>query len=654
MAEPDRTVLFTRELLWHGAVGEPPRKPPVAVLLGPVGSGKTHALHRIDADLGWGVVHSRFDFGDGNPSPADVLTRLAYGFSRGWRHRAKPRFLRFALALIAARADLGTTDYTQDKATLRRLLEEFHRDRRPRWVDATVGLGVRVATATGAVPAPIADAFSAELPKLVRAVRPRLAQALRSLREVEWFQGDDAYDALIEINRLARGREADPERLTAWLLEAFLADVRENHRRMSGPERRSPCDCPESLRRPHVHTWVALLDNVDHPGGLAFLRALTAARERHHGTPDPLLVVATSGSWHGEWGDELGRVWRPPWQPGAGAGRTVPACGQASYEHWAGPPDTRSSAYYPVLLEPLAVGAVAELLGRDVPRAHAEFAHRATGGLPGAVQHVARVLRDKEIVPGARDSLGAGGPEPWQSWLSALGLSTVDVDELVAAAPFATAPWLVQPRAEGAVVQPRVGPILTELRATLWVRAGEGAGARDQVTLHPWLAGNLTSALARRDGGAPGYRAQFAALRAVAGTDEVRLAYCRLALGEFPAVVDLFERDFPDLPHLEWLDRLTLVVHAPDDQPLGAGYDELREQLVKADREHQPGRTPVRNELARLIATSWLATNPFAVRGSAQNRDIELALVNLARASELADTAHLYAFADRAARGLWP
>lgn len=650
MAEPDRTVLFARQLLWHGAAGEPPRKPPVVVLLGPVGSGKTHALHRIDADLGWGVVHSRFDFGDGDPSPADVLTRLAYGFSRSWRHRAKPRFLRFALALIAARADLGATDYRDDKATLRRLLEDFHRDRRPRWVDATLGLGVRLATATGTVPAPVADAFSAELPKLVRAVRPRLAQALRSLRDVEWFQGGDAYDALIDLNRLARGREADPERLTAWLLEAFLADVRENHRRMSGPERRSPCDCPDSRREPHLHTWVALLDNVDHPGGLAFLRALTTARERHRGDHDPLLVVASSGSWHGEWDDELGRTWRPPWQPGTGAGRTVPSCEQASYEHWAGEADARSSPYYPVLLEPLSVGGVAELLGRDVPRTHAEFAHRATGGLPGAVRQVARVLRGKEIVPGARDVLGAGGPGPWPSWLSELGLSTVDVDELVTAAPFATAPWLVQPRAEGAVVRPRVGPILTELRASLWVRAGEG----DQVTLHPWLAGNLTSALARRDDGAAGYRAQFAALQATAGTDDVRRAYCLLALGDFPAVVDLFERDFPRLPHLKWLDRLTLVVHAPDDQPLGTGYDELREQLVKADREHQPDRTPPRSELARLLAACWFATNPFAVRGSAQNRDIELALVNLSRASERADTAHLHTFADRAARGLWP
>ncbi|MGW3959476.1 hypothetical protein ACWED2_06605 [Amycolatopsis sp. NPDC005003] len=624
------------------------------MLLGPVGSGKTHALHRIDADLGWGVVHSRFDFGDSNANPADVLTRLVYGFSRSWRHRAKPRFLRFALALIAAQADLGTTDYAQDKATLRRLLEEFHRDRRPRWVDATIGLGVRLATATGAVPAPYADAFSAELPKLVQAVRPRLAQALRSLRDVEWFQGGDAYDALIDLNRLARGREADAELLTAWLIEAFLADVRENHRRMSGPERRSPCDCPDSRRKPHSHTWVALLDNVDHPGGLTFLRALTAARERHRGTADPLLVVATSGSWQGEWGDELGRTWRPPWQPENGVGRTVPACSQASYEHWADPADARSSAYYPVLLEPLAIGGVTELLGRDVPRARAEFAHRATGGLPGAVKHVARVLPGREIVPGARDLLGDNGPGPWQSWLSELGLSAVEMDELVAAAPFATAPWLVQPRAEGATVQPRIGTILTELRASLWVRASGHDGTQDQVTLHPWLAGNLTSALARRDDDAPGYRAQFTALRTIVGTDDVRRAYCLLALGEFPAVVDLFERDFPDLPHLQWLDRLTLVVHAPDNQPLTSGYDELREQLVKADREHQPDRTPLRSELARLIAASWLVTNPFAVRGSAQNRDIELALVNLSRTSERADTAHLYTFADRAARGLWP
>lgn len=238
--------------------------------------------------------------------------------------------------------------------------------------------------------------------------------------------------------------------------------------------------------------------------------------------------------------------------------------------------------------------------------------------------------------------LGTSGPDPWRSWLTDLRLSTVDTEALVTAAPFATAPWLVPLPEHGSVGQPHVGPILTELRASLWVNApGSGGGTPDHVTLHPWLAGNLVSALARRNGGAsPTYAAQFTALRGAPGADDVRLAYCLLALGEFPAVVDLFERDFPKLPHREWVDRLTVVVRAPDAQPLDEDYEHLYAKLVDADVERKPlDRTEIRNNLARLLAASWLSANPFAVRGPDQNHDIGTALD---------DTATL------ASRGLWP
>ena len=386
---------------------------------------------------------------------------------------------------------------------------------------------------------------------------------------------------------------------------------------MSAPERRSPCDCVNPEKQSHVHNWVVLLDDVDHPGGLAFLKALTAAREtyrRRHGdrgTGDPLLVVATSGKWDGEWERELARAWRPPWQPDGTAARVVPSCRDASYDDWAEHPETaRPSGYYPVLLEPLEVQEVADLLGEDVPRATAAFVHRASGGLPKAAKQLAQTLGDAPVREGARDVLGTSGPDPWRTWLADLRLSTVDTEALVTAAPFATAPWLVPLPEHGLVGQPHVGPILTELRASLWVNApGNGGGTPDHVTLHPWLAGNLVSALARRNGGAgPTYAAQFTALRGAPGADDVRRAYCLLALGDFPAVVDLFERDFPELPHREWVDRLTVVVHAPDAQPLDEDYERLYGKLVDADVERKPGRAhrdpqqprpPARRELAQ-------------------------------------------------------
>ncbi|MEU8633342.1 hypothetical protein AB0C38_14320 [Amycolatopsis sp. NPDC048633] len=660
--EHSGSVLLTRRLLWNGVTGKPPRPQPVVLLLGPVGAGKSHALSGITDHLGWGVVHARFDFAGDEPTPVDVLIRLAYNLSRKWRHRAQPRFLRFTVALIAVGAELTTTDRVRDKETLRRLLVEFRRSRWPGRLDPLVR--VLVKTAATAVPAPFGDAFAAEVPALIQTVRPRLGHILRSLTEFDRFKTGDALDALVDLNWLARGREPDPDGVTAWLTEAFLADVRENHRRMSAPERRSPCDCVNPGKQSHVHNWVVLLDDVDHPGGLAFLKALTAAREtyrRRHGdrgTGDPLLVVATSGKWDGEWERELARAWRPPWQPDGTAARVVPSCRDASYDDWAEHPETaRPSGYYPVLLEPLEVQEVADLLGDDVPRATAAFVHRASGGLPKAAKQLAETLGDAPVRDGARDVLGTSGPDPWRTWLAELRLSTVDTEALVTAAPFATAPWLVPLPEHGLVGQPHVGPILTELRASLWVNApGNGGGTPDHVTLHPWLAGNLVSALARRNGGAgPTYAAQFTALRGAPGADDVRRAYCLLALGDFPAVVDLFERDFPELPHREWVDRLTVVVHAPDAQPLDEDYERLYGKLVDSDVERKPGeRTEIRNNLARLLAASWLSANPFAVRGPDQNHDIGTALTALSSKSQRSDTKALDDTAKLAFRGLWP
>jgi hypothetical protein len=102
--------------------------------LGPVGAGKSHSLSRISDDLDSGVVHARFGFADDDPSPVDVLVRLAYDFSRKWRHRAQARFLRFTVALIAIGAELTTTDRHADRQQLLRLLDEFKRGRWPgRW-----------------------------------------------------------------------------------------------------------------------------------------------------------------------------------------------------------------------------------------------------------------------------------------------------------------------------------------------------------------------------------------------------------------------------------------------------------------------------------------------------------------------------------------
>src|SRR5439155_32393 len=83
-------------------------------------------------------------------------------------------------------------------------------------------------------------------------------------------EGASPLDALVSLNQRAREQ---PDEATDWLTAAFLADVREDHVRMAKPDEGSSCPCANPDRLRHWHNWVLLLDNVDHPGGAAFLAA---------------------------------------------------------------------------------------------------------------------------------------------------------------------------------------------------------------------------------------------------------------------------------------------------------------------------------------------------------------------------------------------
>jgi hypothetical protein len=176
--------------------------------------------------------------------------------------------------------------------------------------------------------------------------------------------------------------------MTAWLTSAFLADVRENHQRMSAPELRSPCKCVNPERKRHLHNWIVLLDNLDHGADFQFLADLSTARERHlrqHDEHDPLLIIGTSGRWHPEWEKD----WHPPWKSAEGKSkrvRIVPRCRDASYQHWAddsAPVERPWARHYPTLLEPLAIDETAQILDSGPYSRESVLVQRATGGYRG-------------------------------------------------------------------------------------------------------------------------------------------------------------------------------------------------------------------------------------------------------------------------------
>jgi hypothetical protein len=627
-------VALVRRMLWNREVGKPSRPVPMIILLGPVGSGKTHALNAISKDLSWGVVHARFDFSR-DDATVEVLKELVDQLSGRWRNRPKPQFLRFAIALLAIELQLDGHSRAADREKFREELRGF---RRFRW--------------TG------------ELDNLVAA----LAEGVRSLPDFPQVDGVDPLDALVTVNRLAHRGSTDTKALTAWLLDAFLADVRKNHRRMSAVEPKSPCACANPGKVRHVHNWVLLLDNIHTSSGTRFLADLVTAREsylfRHPEDPeahDALQVVATSGRWQQDWNS----AWRPVWQPEPEVQdklRTVPAAREASYENWANPaPGFLPSPYYPVVLDTLPIGEIAKILrARGPADPKVAFVFRASGGLPGAVSQLATILANRIVVHGARDVLA--GAE-WDSWLKDLRLtdhlSGVDIRDFVTMGPFATAPWLIRLPAEGAINQAQIGRILYELRTALWVSARDpGGGVTDHVVLHPWLATNLLSALTHRENGAgPSYTDQFTALLRATDTEKepMRSAYCRLALGEIGAVVSLFEQKFDRWRHQEWVDRLRVVVQAPDNLATDKNYDLLYEELVNADIEEKPhGRGEVRNNVARLVAACWLTANPRSARGPSQHKEIANAFESLLRMSQLPDVRALHDAAELARRGLLP
>lgn len=644
------------------------------VLLGPVGAGKSTALKDISDDCGGGVVHVRFDFQRDEPAAVvEVLAWLAFDLSRKWAGRGSARFLRFTLGLIAVLTPLPMVNRDESKRVLEHEINRVFPGRRE--IDGMVRTLTEAAVRTHIVTPVLAEAINAALPKLVRAVeRQPLRRAGNWHADMRHAEGATSMlDALVTLNRQSSTQPSD---MIAWLTEAFLADVTDSFGQMSSADLHSLCACDNPSGERHLHNWVVLLDNLHCPGGHEFVTNLLAARNSHltqkQGDHDPLLVVASSGRWHPEWETD----WLPPWKSSEeqGRARSVPRCRDADYRHWA--ENTNSSRplspYYPVLLEPLDLvetGAIVapneEMVANGSnARIRRALVQRATAGLPGRVYSLAAQLRGQELSQGSRNALHPSGlgasPESWRLRVADLQLTEhlpeIEIDDVVSAAPFATAPWLVHADSANLAAQADVGQILTELRAALWVVApDQGGGTRDHAELHPWIARTLLAALAERSttGDRPSYEEQFEALLTDPATsaDPVRTAYCQLALGRITEVVDYFEAKFDDLPHQRWIDQLELVTSAPDRKPLDRDCAFIYADLVREDvKATGPNRTPVRNIVSRLVAARWLMANPFTTPAFELREGIVNSYNGLGRVSYQSGVAPLKAAADRAAK----
>jgi hypothetical protein len=171
---------------------------------------------------------------------------------------------------------------------------------------------------------------------------------------------------------------ADPEvcraaRLHVWrvLCRALLADLRAFPKAgLLHGERTTNC--------------LLLLDNADAPVSKEFLEVLAETRMKATDGADSLVVVAAQGT-------------RPTLQPAVGPARDSAEEG-LSYQEWlegARSPEVPVSPWYPVRLGELSLGHVREIISSHVLRKaenDAKFTYAVTGGHPGAVRELARVL----------------------------------------------------------------------------------------------------------------------------------------------------------------------------------------------------------------------------------------------------------------------
>lgn len=664
--------LLTQRLLWNMPPGEQERALPIVVLLGPTGDWEGKALQSIFDDCGATVVHSRFDFlslADKEAAPGTTATALAFiagSMSRSWPGRPRARFYRFALGWIAVNTELNSLSVDLGKDNLGRIIKDLTQ-RSVEKANAAAVEVVDAAETARVLPTAAADLLKKVLPDLIRALgRHPLRVAARWYAEFPDAQGAAPLDALYHLHQ----NRGNIKVVTRWLMNAFLADVATNFRRMARVDLKSTCSgCrPEDRSvRKHAHNWVLLLDNVDHRAGTTFVADLREAREEAF-CHDPLLVIAASGRWDSSW--EI--HWRPPWQSqGKDTQKAVRDTRRASYEDWAMTPGSQSrSAFYPVLLEPLGEAGIAGMLGRDADSPECVLARKATAGLPAAVADITGLLGRVTVAEGMRNVLAPSSPaneNPWLKRLATLGPAAAsDPHQLLAAVPFATAPWLVDARPErtraaGSAAGTQ-GPepqgwratlgIVRQLRDALWVSVpgGEPATAAP-ARLHPWLAATLNRALACSGD----YQARFEALRKHHHNDDlVRDAYCALALGKLSPAVDLLAGTFDTITHREWRSHLELITSAPDDKSLDKTSRDLyleltepyqprqqeppgprREEPDQAGGQRHPDATlesgkdpggPEREQVAldgdgrerkrrvaRLVAAMWLQSNPLAV-----------------------------------------
>ncbi|MBA0051874.1 ATP-binding protein [Streptomyces sp. AJS327] len=624
-------------------LGRSPRRPcaelPATLLLGPRGSGKTTLLRHL-AEWADRVPVSRLDLaalGQQGGKPLDALAQIVFDLNTPKKAVPQLTFPSFGLLVTAAVTRVSARDRDTAVTEMRAALAGPDSGR-----STTLNrLAESVATAAGAP-----ELVTAALPLLpewqLGWARFRTRRRLARIRRGAPHLAPDAF--LLRLNQLYGEAEgAERARAEAVLVDAFLDDLRRAYTSRSGNRRRTT-------------RCLLLLDNADSPLGNALLEILLAGREKAD-EPDPLLILATAGSY-------------PRLLRGSGfraAVRSGRQLGGWSAQQDAFTPEELGRGLHAGELCDLngseverQVGELVRAVGLGVPKPHrvenvvrwlGRTVHEVTRGHPAATAAVLDALADHE------DST------PWEDRLRRVFSPSYGlVDQLLERLlphdlsgrlrerlPLAAAPAdLAQARtasglwggAPEAVLREfdefRADPLRT-LRTAVTPRDGAGRTDPPHPVLRLLLLRRLAALPAPPGGGTgppddesgpPGdddghptegpwgtgaWGAAHAALRRAAerAGAEGTVAYHRLAVGDLPAAARHLNALYGRTTAEEWCAELCRLRRAPVRPPEGGAEEPWQRYEALVDHLNVGAVDGQLRTITRLLAASWLSTEPL-------------------------------------------